>query len=167
MIEVTVGRIGRPHGVRGEVTVEVRTDEPDRRFVVGARLRDESSGRPLTISAARWHQGRLLVGFDEITDRTAAEEARGVILVTDVPDDETPEDDQEYYDRQLIGLAVRDAHDAIVGEIVAVVHLPAQDALEVRTPDGPRLVPFVTALVPVVDLDARFVRLADVDGLLA
>lgn len=166
MIEVTVGRIGRPHGVRGEVTVEVRTDEPDRRFVVGTRLRDERSGRPFTVAGVRWHQGRLLLTFDELGDRTAAEAARGVLLVCDVDESETPDDDEEFYDRQLVGLAVHDASDARVGEITAVLHPPAQDLLEIRTAAGTVLIPFVAALVPVVDLDARLVRLAAVDGLL-
>src|SRR5215217_1699036 len=87
---VVVGRIGKPHGLKGEVSVEPRTDEPERRFAVGSRLATQRN-RPgaagtgeLTVSACRWHSGRLLVMFEEVADRTAAEEARGTLLVVPV-----------------------------------------------------------------------------------
>jgi 16S rRNA processing protein RimM len=148
------------------VAIELRTDEPDRRFAPGEVLRGEGESRSFTVSSARYHSGRLLVTFAEITDRTAAEAVRGTRLVVSVPADELPEAEGEFYDRQLVGLRVLDASGADVGAVAAVVHLPAQDALEVLTADGPRLVPFVTALVPEVDLAAGHVRLADVPGLL-
>jgi 16S rRNA processing protein RimM len=165
-VEVVVGVVGRAHGLRGDVAIDLRTDEPDRRFAVGQVLRDEVGGRRLTVASSRYHSGRLLVQFDELGDRTAVEAVRGVRLVVDVPVDEVPTDDGEYYDRQLVGLRVRDAAGVDVGSVSEVVHLPAQDALEVSTAEGPRLVPFVQDLVPVVDLDQGFVRLADVPGLL-
>ena len=74
------------------------------------------------------------------------------MLVVDVVDGERPADDEEYYDRQLVDLHVLDAGGAEVGRVAHVVHLPEQDLLEVRTPAGVRLVPFVRALVPEVDL---------------
>jgi 16S rRNA processing protein RimM len=95
------------------------------------------------------------------------EAVRGTRLVVDVPADEQPGDAEEFYDRQLVGLRVLDADGTAAGEVVAVVHLPAQDALEVLTESGSRLIPFVTDLVPVVDLQAGHVRLADVPGLLS
>ena len=165
-VEVVVGVVGRAHCLRGDVAIDLRTDEPDRRFAVGQVLRDEVGGRRLTVASSRYHSGRLLVQFDELGDRTAVEAVRGVRLVVDVPVDEVPTDDGEYYDRQLVGLRVRDAAGVDVGSVSEVVHLPAQDALEVSTAEGPRLVPFVQDLVPVVDLDQGFVRLADVPGLL-
>jgi 16S rRNA processing protein RimM len=166
-VEVIVGIVGRPHGIKGEVGIDLRTDEPERRFVPGAILRPEGGGPGLTIESVRDHSGRLLVRFRECADRSAVERIRGTVLVIDVVDDERPADDEEYYDRQLVDLRVLDASRAEVGRIAHVVHLPGQDLLEVRTPDGLRLVPFVRALVPEVDLAHGTVRLADVPGLLS
>lgn len=163
-VDVLVGTIGRAHGLRGEVSVHVRTDEPERRFVPGARLR--VGGRPRTVASARWHSGTLLLALEGVTDRTAAEALRNQELWVDVPADEAPADAGEYWDRQLVGLTVLDAAGAVAGTIGEVLHLPAHDVLVVRTPAGERLVPFVEELVPVVDLDAGHVRVADVGGLL-
>lgn len=165
-VEVIVGIVGRAHGIKGEVGIEVRTDEPERRFVPGAVLRPEAGGTPLTVESTRNHSGRLLVRFRDVGDRTAVERLRGTVLVVDVVDDERPSDDEEYYDRQLVGLRVLDATGTEIGRIAQVVHLPEQDLLEIRLPSGLRLVPFVRALVPEVDLAAGTVRLADVPGLL-
>jgi 16S rRNA processing protein RimM len=175
--EVVVGRIGRPHGVRGEVSVEPRTDEPDRRFVPGTVLGTEAprtaptgpDARPgrLTVRAVRWHQDRLLVTFDELADRTAAESARGLLLLTEVPEDARPDDPEEFYDHQLVGLRVVTTDGRDVGEVRAVIHGAAQDLLAVRPEAGPEaLVPFVAALVPEVDLAGRRVVVADRPGLL-
>ncbi len=177
-VVLMVGRVGRPHGVRGEVSVDVRTDEPDRRFVVGARLRTEAPSRPLAeapvpppvlhVDAVRWHQQRLLVRFDGIEDRNAAEDLRGVVLQVAVPRDETPADPEEFYDHQLEGLAVEDLDGHHLGEVVEVQHPGAQDLLVVRTPEGrDALVPFVLALVPTVDLGGGRVVVADRPGLVA
>lgn len=165
-VEVVVGVIGKPHGLRGEVGIDLRTDEPERRFAVGQTVRSEGGIRIFTVSSARDHSGRLLVTFDELPDRTAVEGVRGTRLVVDVVTDETPVDDGEYYDRQLVGLRVLDAAGADVGEVVAVIHLPSQDALEVQTDTGLRLIPFVLDLVPEVDLLRGRLQLADVPGLL-
>lgn len=167
MVEVVIGRIGRPHGVRGEVGVEVRTDEPERRFTDGAVLRVEDSRRTLTIVGTRWHGEKLLARFEGVDDRTAVEALRGAMLVVDVDDAERPEDEDEFYDRHLVGLVVRDAAGADVGRISDVVHLPAQDLLAIDTATGERLVPFVSDLVPVVDVAGGFVQLADIQGLLS
>ncbi|HZA73364.1 MAG TPA: ribosome maturation factor RimM [Propionibacteriaceae bacterium] len=166
-VEVVVGVVGRPHGVRGEVAVEPRTDEPDRRFAPGQQLRSEGSPRTWKVASMRWHSGRMLVRFAGLDDRTAAEAVRGIRLVTDVDPDERPKEPGEYYDRQLVGLGVQTADGVRVGEVVDVLHLPAQDLLEVRTANGLRLVPFVADLVPEIDLENRMVTVADRDGLLA
>ena len=166
-VEVIVGIVGRAHGIKGEVGIEVRTDEPERRFMPGAILRPEGGGPVLTVESARDHSGRLLVRFRECADRTAVERIRGTVLVVDVVDDERPADAEEYYDRQLVALRVLDAGGAEVGRVTHVVHLPEQDLLEIRTPAEVRLVPFVRALVPEVDLAAGTLRLADVPGLLS
>jgi 16S rRNA processing protein RimM len=173
-LEVTVGRIGRPHGLRGEVTVDVRTDEPERRFAEGAVLTAQpppgsrSSLTSLTVVSSRPHAGTLLVAFEEIPDRNAAEAARGIVLHSTIAADEVPEDPDEYYDHQLIGLAAYDLDGTHLGELTAVQHGSAQDLLTVLTTDGrTTLVPFVAALVPEVDLAAGRVVIADRPGLVA
>lgn len=174
-VEVVVGRVARAHGVRGEVVVEPRTDEPDRRFTVGTVLlvrRPARSPRPgtperLTLETVRWHQDRLLIRFAEIADRDQAEAARGLVLATVVPADESPEDDEEFYDHQLVGLAVVTTDGVAVGTVAEVVHSGAQDLLVVRREGrDDALVPFVTALVPEVDLASGRLVVADRPGLL-
>jgi 16S rRNA processing protein RimM len=164
--ETVVGVIGRAHGVRGEVAVELRTDEPERRFAPGQVLRNEAGSRPFTVQSARDHSGRLLVRFAEVTDRDAAEALRGTSLVAVVEPNERPLESEEFYDRQLIGLRVRTHDGVVVGTVGSVLHLPTQEVLEVETADGTRLVPFVAALVPEIDLEAGFLTVADVAGLL-
>lgn len=164
-IEVIVGRIGRANGVRGAVSIDVRTDEGRRRFTAGARLR-RSSGGELQIDTVTWRQGRLLLTFVGHTDRNAAEALRGETLLTDVPAAELPSEPDEYFDRHLIGLRVLDADGTEVGTVTDVLHMPAQDVLQIDTPAGERLVPFVSALVPEVSLAAGTVTLAPVGGLL-
>ena len=173
-IEVVVGRIGKPHGLRGEVTIDVRTDEPDRRFTTGATLRAQTPAgsaskiRTLTVSGSRWHQQVLLLTFEEIEGRDAAEAARGIVLHATLGPEDAPEDPEEYYDHQLIGLAAYDEAGTHLGELTAVVHGSAQDILTIRTLDGrTTLVPFVSALVPEVDVDAGRVVIADRPGLVA
>lgn len=172
-IEVVVGRIGKPHGIRGEVTVDVRTDEPERRYAVGAVLNVEAprgsafAARTLTVARTRWHQGVLLVGFTELPDRTAAEAARGVVLRAVVSADETPDDPEEFYDHQLVGLAAHDLEGTHLGEVVGLTH-GAQDLLRIRTLDRREaLVPFVSALVPEVDVAGGRVVIADRPGLVS
>lgn len=172
-VEVLVGRVGKPHGLLGEVTVDVRTDEPQRRYAAGATLQAEPppgsafGHRALTVTGARWHRTTLLVRFAELADRGAAEAARGVLLHAVVPAGESPEDPEEFYDHQLVGLTARDPQGGVLGEVTAVRH-GAQDLLSVRTTDGrDALVPFVAALVPVVDLAAGHVVIADRPGLVA
>jgi 16S rRNA processing protein RimM len=173
--EVVVGRIGRAHGVKGEVSVELRTDEPERRFAAGAVLRTRAAeGTPagghrssLTVLRTRWHQSRLLVTFSELADRTAAETVRGLTLVTDVDTAETPQDPEEFYDHQLVGLTMLTTGGAPVGEVVEVLHGAGQDLLVVTTTEGREiLVPFVAALVPVVDVPGGTLQVADRPGLL-
>ena len=173
-LEVVVGRIGKPHGLRGEVTVEVRTDEPERRYTIGAGLRAEAPRassfphRSLTVASTRWHQSVLLARFEELTDRTQAESARGVVLHASIPADARPEGPDEFYDHQLVGLAAYDVDGTHLGEVTALVHGGAQDLLAIRALDGrDTLVPFVVALVPEVDLDGGRVVVADRPGLVA
>ena len=165
VVEVLVGRVGRAHGLSGDVVVDVRTDEPERRFAAGTQF-TTSSGR-LTVQATHWHGRRLLVRFAEISDRTTAEAVRGVELALEVPADERPADPEEFYDHQLVGLAARTLDGSPVGKVTEVLHLPGQDVLAVRTPGGEvGLVPFVRELVPTIELEARRLTVTDQAGLL-
>lgn len=165
---VVVGRIGRPHGIRGEVTVEVRTDSPDDRFAPGSVLATEPARLgPLTVAAARWHSGRLLLSVAGVVDRTGAEALRGLVLSAEVDEHDVPEDPEEYFDRQLIGLAVVTVDGVALGPIVDVIHLPGQDLLSVRREDGRELlVPFVAEIVPQIDVEAARVVVDLPPGLL-
>ncbi|WP_200944885.1 MULTISPECIES: ribosome maturation factor RimM [unclassified Nocardioides] len=172
-IDVLVGRIGKAHGLRGDVTINVRTDEPERRFAPGSVLVVEApSGsattlRTLTVASTRWHSGVLLARFEEVPDRTAAEAARGILLYATVAADASPDDPDEYYDHQLVGLAVHDVDGTLLGEVTGLVH-GAQDLLAIRATDGrSTLVPFVKALVPEVDVAGGRVVVADRPGLVA
>lgn len=165
LIEITVGAISRAHGVRGEVAVVLRTDEPERRLAPGQVLRTDDGSGTYTVVSTREHQGRWLVTFAELGDRTAAEAARGVQLLADVPAGERPVDDEEYYDRQLVGLTAMVDNEPY-GTVRAVLHLPAQDVLEIATGDGLRLVPFVSDLVPEVDLEHSRLVIKPIAGLL-
>ncbi|NNU27357.1 ribosome maturation factor RimM [Isoptericola sediminis] len=165
-MELVVARVGRAHGLRGEVSLEARTDVPDERFAVGAVLRtDPADAGPLTVESARTHQGRWLVRFAEVADRTAAESLRGIELLVDVED--SVEEDA-WYPHELQGLRAELGDGTVVGEVVGLEHLPAHDALVVREDGGARtLVPFVRAIVPVVDVPGGRVVLDPPGGLLA
>jgi 16S rRNA processing protein RimM len=166
-VQLVVGRIGRPHGVRGEVTVEVRTDSPDVRFAPGRSLvTDPEAAGPLLVEDIHWHSGRLLLSFAGVHDRTAAETLRNVLLVVDVADDETPDDPEEFYDHQLVGLAVLGPAGEPLGTVADVLHLPSQELLAVTTPDGREvLVPFVAEIVPEVNVAGGRVRVTPPPGL--
>jgi 16S rRNA processing protein RimM len=169
VIEVIVGRIGRPQGLKGEVSVEVRTDDPDRRLASGTVLRTEPAAvGPLTIESGRVHSGQLMLTLQGVTDRAGAERLRNVLLVVDVDPDERPEDPEEFYDRQLVGLRVETVDGAPVGELREVLHLPGQDVLAVRRDDGGRevLIPFVHEFVPKVDLEGGRIVVEPPVGLL-
>lgn len=160
-----VGRIGRPHGLRGEVLVQVRTDSPEERFVSGTRF-SVGPDRVLTVVDARPHGRRLLLRFAGVSDRTAAAELRGTLLtveVTDLPDLSDPD---EFYDHQLEGLAAVGPDGAVLGTVREVVHTPAGDLLLVQTDCGTALVPFVQAIVPEIDLAGGRVVLDPPAGLL-
>lgn len=165
-VEVVVGRVGRAHGLRGEVTVAVHTDEPEIRFAPGSWVQVEGTGRRLHIESVRSQSGSLQVRFAEIGDRTAAENLKGAVLVAQVDAEERPEDEDEYYDRQLRGLRVLAADGLQAGVVSDVIHLPAQDLLAIDVDGVERLVPFVAELVTGVDLVAGTLTLAEVGGLI-
>lgn len=163
-MDVVVGRIGRPHGLRGDVTIAVTTDDPDARFTPGAVLASDRG--PLTVAARRRSGNQLLLRFAGVDDRDAAEALRGTTL--SVPAETLPEvdDPDEFYDHQLVGLTVRHADGRSLGEVIDVWHPPAAPVLLVRRPDGSEeAVPFVRALVPTVDLAGGFLVVEPPDGM--
>src|SRR5215469_1767988 len=155
-MQLVVGRVGRPHGLRGEVTVEVRTDDPDERFAVGSLLSTDPAERgPLTVAATRWHTGTLLVAFEGFQDRDSAETLRDALLVIDSESLTPLPDPEEFYDHELIGLAVVTVDGEPVGAVADVLH-HGQDLLVVDG-SGARtgteiLIPFVAEIVPEVDV---------------
>jgi len=161
---VVVGRIGPAHGLKGEVFVEPRTDEPERRFAAGETLRTASGS--LTVASSRTHSGKLVVRFDGIDGRNEAEAARGTELTCLVDPSEMPEDPEEFYDHQLIGLRVETIEGEVVGDLERVQHGAAQDLLVIRTPVREVLFPFVAAFVPQVDVAGGRIVIDDKSGLL-
>ncbi|GLZ41489.1 ribosome maturation factor RimM [Actinokineospora sp. NBRC 105648] len=167
---VVVGRIAKAHGITGELAVDVRTDSPERRFALGAtvlaRLRDKTE-RTLTVAAAREHSGRLLLRFGEVPDRTAAEGLRGALLLGDTADLPPIDDPDEFYDHELEGLAAELGDGTRVGTVREVSHGAAGEMLVIDRADGGELlVPFVQALVPVVDVPGGRVVLDPPEGLI-
>ncbi|WP_151525201.1 ribosome maturation factor RimM [Serinicoccus kebangsaanensis] len=160
-----VARVGKPHGLRGEVTVQVHTDDPAARFVPGASFATDPAPRgPLLLTGVRRHQGVYLLSFEGHTDRDAAEELRGTRLLVDDEGESEPGDD--WREEDLVGFAVSLPDGSHLGEVSALHVRPAQDLLEVRTTRGQVLVPFVEELVPEVDEDARRVVVDPPPGLL-
>jgi 16S rRNA processing protein RimM len=164
-MQLQVARIGKPHGIRGEVTVQVLTDAPEDRFVPGTEFVVEpASAGPLTVQSARWNKDILLLGFEEIASRNEAETLRGAKLFIET--EELDEDDDEgWYEHELVGLDVR-VGSAVVGKISALNTMPVQDLLVVETPDGKEiLIPFVEQIVPEVNIEDGYVLVIPPAGL--
>ncbi|MEV5836016.1 ribosome maturation factor RimM [Nocardia sp. NPDC052112] len=171
-MELVVGRVAKSHGVRGELVVEVRTDDPDARFAPGVRLRGRAARsnevREFTVESAREHSGRLLVQLVGVSDRTAADALRGMLFVVDSAQLPPSEDPDEFYDHELEGLAVQLTDGTVVGKVTEVLHSAAGELLSVRAADDDReiLIPFVTAIVPTVSLADQLVVIDPPEGLL-
>ncbi len=190
-MELQVGRVIKPHGVRGELVVESTTDMPEERFAIGTVLTGKQTGKELTLTvkSVRPHQGRLLMFFEEVPDRNTAETLRGLrFYAQPVIDD----NEESFYDHQLEGLRVLncgpvDAETANarayegaqpepvdIGAIIAVQETPAGTLLEVAidsdadlpTAGSTVLIPFRHAIVPIVDLDNEAIVITPPDGLL-
>jgi 16S rRNA processing protein RimM len=164
-MQLQVARIGKPHGIRGEVTVQVLTDAPGDRFVPGTEFVVEpASAGPLTVMSARWNKDILLLGFEEIGTRNEAETLRGAKLFIET--EELDEDDDEgWYEHELVGLEAR-IGSSVVGKVTALNTMPVQDLLMVTTPEGKEiLVPFVEQIVPEVNVEEGFILLTPPDGL--
>lgn len=171
---LTVAVIGPAHALKGEVRLDIRTDDPEGRLAPGCVLPAEPATGPaaaghLTVSRLRFDGTRWYAAFVEATDRTAAEALRGVKLLVD-SDTEEPEDDDAWYTHELVGLrAIRvlaDGSAQELGEVSGLEPGVAQDRLVVRTPDGQEVsVPFVEQLVPEIDPDAGTVTIDPPGGL--
>ena len=168
--QLRVGRLLKAHGLKGAIKLELFTDEPERRFVKGATftLQVPTSspwhGKTLELSELRWYNSHPVGFFVGVDDRTAAESLVRAILWVDHDVTESPAEPDAWYDHQLVGLrALRDGVD--IGRVIRVDHLPAQDLLAIETASGEVLVPFVSAIVPTVDIDAGAVTLTPPPGL--
>jgi 16S rRNA processing protein RimM len=165
-VQVVVARIGKAHGLRGEVTVQVLTGAPDERFVPGATFATEpAAAGPLVLRSARDNNGILLLGFEQVGDRSGAEGLRGTRLLADVLADD--DDEEAWYERDLVGLTAVTVDGTELGEVTALESRPAQDLLVLRLVGGREvLVPFVIAIVPEVDVKGGRVVLDPPPGLL-
>ncbi|MEE6272724.1 ribosome maturation factor RimM [Georgenia wangjunii] len=168
-MELIVARIGAPRGLRGMVRLELRTDAPQERFTTGAVLVTDPRDRgPLTVAEVANQGGHWHVRFAEAADRTAAEALRGTALVVDTDSDDAADDDDAWYPHELVGLRVEHVDGRVLGTVAAVEHPPAHDVLVVTEAGGERsMVPFVSQIVPVVDVAGGRVVVDPPRGLLA
>ncbi len=153
-MRLNVGRIGKAHGILGEATIEVRTDEAEDRFAIGVQLETDNHGI-LTVVSARVHNGILLLGFDGITDRNQIELLRNELLYADVDINAPGYDEDDYHVLQLIGCEAFLEDGSLFGTISDVLNLPGQDVLAIATTTGEVMIPFVHQLVPTVDITHR------------
>jgi 16S rRNA processing protein RimM len=153
-MRLNVGRIGKAHGILGEATIEVRTDEAEDRFAIGVQLETDNHGM-LTVVSARVHNGILLLGFDGITDRNQIELLRNELLYADVDINAPGYDEDDYHVLQLIGCEAFLEDGSLFGTISDVLNLPGQDVLAITTTTGEVMIPFVHQLVPTVDITHR------------
>jgi 16S rRNA processing protein RimM len=165
-MQVVVARIGKAHGLRGEVTVQVLTASPGERFVPGVTFETEpAAAGPLVLRSARDHNGVLLLAFEHTEDRSGAEALRGIRLLGDVLEDDDDEDG--WYERDLVGLKAVTLGGVEVGEVTALETRPTQDLLVLRLTDGREaLIPFVSAIVPEVDVEGGRIVVDPPAGLL-
>jgi 16S rRNA processing protein RimM len=164
--DLTVGRIGPARGVKGHVFVQPMTDTPEERFAAGSVLRTEpAEAGPLTVAEMSMSGGKLVVHFEGVTDRGEAVALRGIRLVI-APHERAPIDDpDEFYDTDLVGLAVRTVTGTELGAVREVLHAGGADYLVLDVDGLERLVPFVSAVVPTVDVAAGYVEIDPPDGL--
>ena len=161
---LTLAVVGPAHALKGEVRLEIRTDDPEGRLAPGTTVPTEPAhAGPLTVSRLRFDGSRWFAAFEQARDRTAAEALRGVRLLVETDDDqggEGPEDSEEaWYRHELVS-------GEELGEVTDLEPGVAQDRLVVTTPEGDDVaVPFVEALVPAIDPEAGTVTLAPPGGL--
>ena len=168
--QLRVGRLTKAHGLKGAIKLELFTDDPGRRFVPGAvfTLQVPTSspwhGKTLELVELRWYNQHAVGFFKDVPDREAAEALAKAILWIDQDSAEQSDEDDAWYDHQLVGLSV--VRDGVqVGTLARLEHLPAQDLLIVKTPAGEVMVPFVKAIVPSVDVKAGIITVTPPPGL--
>ena len=149
-----MGRVGKAHGILGEATIEVRTDLAQERFAIGAVLDTDTHGQ-LIVSTARVHNGILLLGFEGVSDRNSVEALRNELLYADVDINAPAEDEDDFHVLQLIGCQAHLVDGDLFGEVSDVLNLPGQDVLVIKVDGDEVLIPFVRALVPIVDITAK------------
>ena len=160
---VAIGRVGPPRGVRGDVFVQPWTDDPDTRFGAGTQLRTATG--ELTVESSSTAGGKLVVHFVGVDDRDAAQALRGTELLIPAAARPLIEDPDEYYASDLIGCAAVEPSGAPLGPITDVVDIAGADYLVLNVDGRERLVPFVAAIVPDVDLAAGRVVVDPPEGL--
>jgi 16S rRNA processing protein RimM len=165
-----VGRLTKPHGLKGAIKLELFTDNPEVRFAPGStfsvQVPDDSPwfGKTITIRELKGFNEHPVGFFEEIADRTAAESIVKAILWIDQSEAESLVEPDAWYGHQLAGLSVRrDGQE--IGTVTEVQHFPAQDILVVKTPRGEVLVPFVSVIVPEVNIEERFISVTPPLGL--
>ena len=183
---LVVGQIGKPHGILGEVSVAVRTDEPEERFTAGSvfttevprdrRVSTDPAAAPavayrvpekLVVESVRWHHGRGIVRFEGVHDRNVAEALRGVLLQVESSALTPPSDPDEFHDHQLIGLRVVSLDGVDLGVVARIQHAPASDLIVLdKSSGGTALIPFVSQLVPTVDVSGGRIVVDLPEGLL-
>ena len=162
-MQLVVGRIGRAHGVLGEATIEVQTDDPDIRFQIGNKLTLDG-GKQLTIRSSRWHNQILLLAFDGIADRNQIEELRDQLISSDVDLDSLAPG--EYHFQQLIGCEVFQQNGELIGAVDEIVKLPGQDLLSVKRAGAQVLIPMVKQIIIEIDVLAKKIVVNPPEGLL-
>ncbi len=164
--DLVIGRIGPARGVHGEVLVEPWTDDPDERFAVGTLIRtDPVVAGPLRVRSHATISGRTVLAFDGVEDRVSAEGLRGVQLVMAASERPELQDEDDFYDSDLVGLTAFDPAGEVLGPVVDVQHAGPADYLVLEVGGRPCLVPFVAAIVPVVDVAAGRVTVDAPPGL--
>ena len=173
MERVLVARLGKPHGIKGEVTVQLFTDSPEKRFAQGVQFEVNRDSKPsprfaqLTVKASRWHKNILLVAFDEFGDRNTAETLRDYYLYAEPL--ETLESEDAWYADELRGFAVHEStfESSPIGQVTDLITGSAQDLLEIKLLDSREvLVPFVEEIVPEIDIAREAVIITPPPGLL-
>jgi 16S rRNA processing protein RimM len=160
---LAVGRVLRPHGVRGDLLLETLTDFPEHLGDVQVVYLGEAA-EPHPLSAARLHRNQLIIRLGDCADRDCAEAYRGQ-LVQIRGTAAAPLPPGRYYHHQLLGLAVVTDTGEALGELVEILETGANDVYVVRGPAGEILLPAIRSVVQIIDLDARQITVHLLDGL--
>jgi 16S rRNA processing protein RimM len=168
--KLRVGRLLKAHGLKGALRLELYTDSPDQRFRAGQELElqvpetSEWFGKTVKVSELRFYNQSPVLFLEGIQDRSQAETLVKAILLIETDLEQLPEDPEAWYDHQLVGLTAL-VGEEMVGKVIRVDHLPAQDLLAIETSNGEVLVPFVKQIVPSVDIQKGQIVLTPPAGL--